>query len=369
MSTNTFDAELDDVLGELCTNFTKKKKKKISSSASSTTFHKPHDMAAVSATLRTIMDRENPPPPIILPTKRSTNSFSESSTAKFQRLDDDEAIDLYSQQSIDELEEELYQQYIINDQLPLQEDDSVVEEETVGVAAIADDGEDSDEEVQRVTICEPCPQVSKKYRSSDSDLKNYAFTRPQMSIARCSSLECRFGGDCVGATTMDDMQGMINDFWDDEECEAPSSATQRLKLLTILRITDQMRMTFSFSLAAKRRIIGVRVCEAGFLILLGITNSPIASKAPGQWKRLKKYVASGKDVAGIEYKSVSEEKLIKAESKSNKIKSALTFIEYFAKEFGDTIPSAEGKYYIYIILSKHLIILLCKNTYIFYRWW
>ena len=146
MSTNTFDAELDDVLGELCTNFTKKKKKKISSSASSTTFHKPHDMAAVSATLRTIMDRENPPPPIILPTKRSTNSFSESSTAKFQRLDDDEAIDLYSQQSIDELEEELYQQYLINDQLPLQDDDSVVEEETVGVAAIADAGEDSDEE-------------------------------------------------------------------------------------------------------------------------------------------------------------------------------------------------------------------------------
>ena len=94
MSTNTFEAELDDVLGELYTDFTKKKKKKIISSASSTTFHKPHDMAAVSATLRAIMDRENPPPPIILPTKRSTNSFSESSTAKFQRLDDDEAIDL-----------------------------------------------------------------------------------------------------------------------------------------------------------------------------------------------------------------------------------------------------------------------------------
>jgi hypothetical protein len=35
---------------------------------------------------------------------------------------------------------------------------------------------------------------------------------------------------------MDDMQAaMVNDFWDDEECEAPSSATRRLKLLTILR--------------------------------------------------------------------------------------------------------------------------------------
>ena len=63
--------------------------------------------------------------------------------------------------------------------------------------------------------------------------------------------------------------------------------------------------------------------------------------------------------------SVSEEKLMKAESKSNKMKSALTFIEYFAKEFGDTIPGAEGKYYMYNIkLSRHYIILLCKNTYI-----
>ena len=206
--------------------------------------------------------------------------------------------------------------------------------------------------------------------SVDSDLKNYAFTRPQMSIARCSSLECRFGGDCVGTTTMDDMQGMINDFWDDEECEAPSSATRRLKLLTILRKSYRSNEDdFQFFAGCKEKN-NRRVCEAGFLILLGITNSPIASKAPGQWKRLKKYVASGKDVAGIEYKSMSEEKLMKAESKSNKMKSALTFIEYFAKEFGDTIPGAEGKYYIYIKLSKHLlIILLCKNKYIFYRWW
>jgi hypothetical protein len=36
---------------------------------------------------------------------------------------------------------------------------------------------------------------------------------------------------------------------------------------------------------------------------------------------------------GIEYQSVSDEKLMKAESKSNKMKSAITFIEYFAKEF------------------------------------
>ena len=369
MSTDNFEAELDDVLENLRTDFIKKKKKKKSSSASST-FPKSHDIGAVSATLRTIMDRENPPPPIILPTtsssnnKRSTNSAAETSTAKFQRLDDDdEAIDIYSQQSIEELKEELLEQYFINDQLPLEEDDGV-EEETVDVA----DGEESDEEVQRVTICEPCPPVSKKHRSSDNDLKNFAFTRPQMNIARCSSSECRFGGNCVGTTTMDDMQAMVNDFWDDEECEAPSSATRRLKLLTILRNSYRSNEDdFQFFAGCKEKN-NRRVCEAGFLILLGIINSPIASKAPGQWKRLKKYVASGKDVAGIEYKSVSEEKLMKAESKSNKMKSALTFIEYFAKEFGDTIPGAEGNN-IYISLTyKHIILFLYKHTYIFNRW-
>ena len=173
MSTDNFEAELDDVLENLRTDFIKKKKKK--SSSSSSTFHKSHDIGAVSGTLRTIMDRENPPPPIILPTtsssnnKRSTNSAAETSTAKFQRLDDDEAMDIYSQQSIEELKEELLEQYFINDQLPLEEDDGE-EEETVDVA----DGEESDEEVQRVTICEPCPPVSKKHRSSDNDLKNFA---------------------------------------------------------------------------------------------------------------------------------------------------------------------------------------------------
>jgi len=141
MSTDTFEAELDDILGELTTDFTKKRKKKKPSSASST-FHKPHDKGAVSETLRTIMDLENPPPRIILPTtssnnnsKRSINSAAESSTAKIQRLDDDEVVDLFAQRKIDELEEELYDIYIVNDEQPLQEDDGVVDErDVVGLA-------------------------------------------------------------------------------------------------------------------------------------------------------------------------------------------------------------------------------------------
>ena len=82
---------------------------------------------------------------------------------------------------------------------------------------------------------------------------------------------------------MDDMQAaMVNDFWDDEECEAPSSATRRLKLLTILRNSYRSNEDdFQFFAGCKEKN-NRRVCEAGFLILLGIINSPIASKAPGQ---------------------------------------------------------------------------------------
>ena len=138
MSTDTFEAEMDDILGELSTDFTKKRKKKKPSSASST-FHKPHDKGAVSETLFTITDLENPPPRIILlPTtsssnnsKRSINSAAESSTAKIQRLDDDDVVDLFAQRSIDELEEELYDIYIVNDEQPLQEDDGVEDERDV----------------------------------------------------------------------------------------------------------------------------------------------------------------------------------------------------------------------------------------------
>ena len=59
----------------------------------------------------------------------------------------------------------------------------------------------------------------------------------------------------VAMTTIDDMQGMVNNFWDDEDCDAPSSATRRLKLLTILR--KNYRPNEDDFQSAKRRIIGV----------------------------------------------------------------------------------------------------------------
>ena len=70
--------------------------------------------------------------------KRSINSAAESSTAKIQkkRLDDDDAVALFAQRSIHELEKKLYDKYIVNDEQPLQEDDGVEDDrDVVGSAA------------------------------------------------------------------------------------------------------------------------------------------------------------------------------------------------------------------------------------------
>jgi|GEM_PF-6835378 len=287
-------------------------------------------------------------------TEKSSNTVSERTatsndppTAKFQKIDDDIAATYLLQKSVQELEDELFSEYTTSGSSNEIEDAHGYASYKDGDSVDGKDEEESEsEDIIHSSSLEPCstslPTLSKKYfKSSDRDLKNYAFDMPRMSIGRCSA-DCRFGGTCVGQTSIDDMQAMINDFWDEYDCEAPSSATRRLKLLKILQSSfDKNTGEFNFYAGCKDRD-NRKVCEAGFLILLGISNSPYASKAPGQWRRLKKYVFDGKDAAGIEYRSKAEETLLKAENKSNKMKSALTFIEYFAKEFGDTIPGAEG---------------------------
>jgi hypothetical protein len=57
-------------------------------------------------------------------------------------------------------------------------------------------------------------------------------------------------------------------------------------------------------------------------------------------------VREGKDLAGIKYCSNANEEdttNLKKEKKEFKKNNAETFIQLFSKEFGDTIPGAEGK--------------------------
>jgi hypothetical protein len=220
-------------------------------------------------------------------------------------------------------------------------------------------GEDSDsdsvdEEIEE--LCQVCPSSSvetssssapssskpKRYKSTDNDMKRYAFEMSRMGMASCNPTVCKLGGRCIQKTTIEDMRQMVTDFWGEFEDGAPSSKTRRLLLIEICRAAHRADLGEFHFYAGNKTHNNTRVCEAAYLILLGLSNHPNASAAPGQWINAKDYILSGKEKAGIPYSTKAEELLLKAETKSTKLKSATTFIEFFAKEFGDTIPGPEG---------------------------
>jgi len=225
---------------------------------------------------------------------------------------------------------------------------------------LIDDASISDSDTDEDEICLPCPvrhsvtttsldkssatSKPKRLKSTDKDMKRFAFDMSRMEMTSCNPTVCKNGGDCVQKTTIADMRQMVQDFWGDFEDGAPSSKTRRLLILEILRSAFRPDTGEFEFYAGNKRKNNTRVCEAAYLILLGLSNHPNASTAPGQWTNTKDYVVSGKDKAGVPYSTKKEDLLRKAESKSIKFKSATTFIEFFAKEFGDTIPGPEGMY-------------------------
>jgi len=221
-----------------------------------------------------------------------------------------------------------------------EEDDDNNEATTCPNSLDDSDDEDDDERSDPIT-CKPC-STDTKFRPTDNDAKQYAFHTPFMFVENCNS-ECKYGGTCVEETTIKDMRSMVNDFWDEYECDAPSAATRRLKIIQILRSAYRPNSDeFEFYAGCKEKN-NRAVCEAAYLIMLGLSNSPHASKAPGQWRRIKKYVREGKDLAGIKYSSNAEDtQNLKKEKKEVKKQNAVTFIQWFSKEFGDTIPGSEG---------------------------
>ena len=67
-------------------------------------------------------------------------------------------------------------------------------------------------------------------------------------------------------------------------------------------------------------------------------------------------MSTGKDILGIEYSTVPEQRTIKGENRL-KFNGAVAFIEYFAKNFGDTIPDEHGKFISILVFFKLIVLL------------
>lgn len=180
-------------------------------------------------------------------------------------------------------------------------------------------------------------------RSSDQEIKQYCISVPFCQLASCNPNECKYGGNCVDMTSIGDMRKMKKDFWGDfDDQKAPSTSDRRLLILQILRSAyRQNENEFQFY-AGQKECNNRIVCEAGFLILLGLINVPNASRAPSQWRKCKAYIRNGNDKAGIKYQSEKSDAKLKRETSASKLFNAMSFIEYFTKEFGDTIPGENG---------------------------
>jgi len=88
----------------------------------------------------------------------------------------------------------------------------------------------------------------------------------------------------------------------------------------------------------------ILVCEAAYLILLGYSNSPLASDASNQWRRIKSWFKETDGLCTYEEYKTTRKNVSEVVGEPAKIKHdhASSFIINFAEECEDRMPTKEG---------------------------
>ena len=180
--------------------------------------------------------------------------------------------------------------------------------------------------------------------SSDEVMKYYAFHVPFGEIKRCNPDTCPYKGTCIDEFTFSEMMKVKTDFWGPMDSVAPSRSTRKLFILSILqRSFRSISNTFEFVIGSNEKNNRL-VCEAAYLIALGLINNSNASSAPSQWRLTKKWVLQGFDkdaTKSFKYSEMTNQEASLKERKKLKFDNAVNFIYYFAHEFGDTVPGGD----------------------------
>lgn len=150
-------------------------------------------------------------------------------------------------------------------------------------------------------------------------------------------------GECVSRARIGDIVKLRKQFWGNDRYldKAPTETERKLKMTKILfESFDQKNRSFSFFCG------DLRVCQAGFLILLGISTRE--SRPPKHWQRvMKEMQADGFDPTSYLDKktetafSIERNKELKRKNdkRSSKFQHATTYILYVASIFSDTSPT------------------------------
>ena len=177
-------------------------------------------------------------------------------------------------------------------------------------------------------------------------MKYKAFNTPFAKISRCNPKTCPYKGNCIDQSTFGEIYEMKKDFWGDpDDPDAPSRDIRRKLILEILTSSfRKYNKTFEFIIGSKEKNNRL-VCEAAFLIALGLSNNSNASQAPSQWRNSKKFVLEGYNLNSKTYsyaELTNSGKMIKEKSQT-KFNHCSTYIHNYAINFGDTVPDENGK--------------------------
>ena len=108
-----------------------------------------------------------------------------------------------------------------------------------------------------------------------------------MSIEHCND-ECDYGKNCVSLFSFTMIQKLMNFVWGPPNTDAPMPS-DRLKRYTKLFKGYDAALSFRDAKRISFKINKSRICEASFLIMIGlISPNQTASQAPSQWARLKR---------------------------------------------------------------------------------
>ena len=245
------------------------------------------------------------------------------------------------------------------------------------VVAVEDENSDEDSALEDADVamyqpCQPCVAdcvsvagstssagsgTNRHGRPKDEQIKSFA--KDTMSIGvgnfHCNPSTCCNHGGCVGNTTIAETMALRKSFWQGDETEAPSTNTRSILILKILGQAwnhhSQAFIFYSTNTPGANRV----VCEAGYLILLGLSKYQNACDAPGQWLRTKKKIISRMNDMPEEL----PKGMVTSKFKSDDCRS---YIQYIADIFVcDKTATAGAIFFIYLFHLFNFIIMLHRN--------
>jgi hypothetical protein len=197
-------------------------------------------------------------------------------------------------------------------------------------------------DVKNITTCLNCSPsslnsggtVTSNNKRDDVTTRNYSCKIPMDEFLelQCNANLCSFGGRCVQKTTIEELATLREKLWGCLNADAPTASDRKKFIDEILRASFVKHdESFKFIVGGVPGNYNL-VCEAGYLILLGLSRNRNASQSTYQWKAAKNRIL-GKTIETFTPKL----------HKTEKLDSATAYITYITSKLADTSPFAGNK--------------------------